>query len=145
MMDPATQSYLQTLIRQEGRSLLQYVGEAFPWTTPENESILKDLRVLIDEENQMVSDLVKFLLHHRGRPAMRGAYPMSFTNINFTSLDHLLPRLVSFQKSRIADLEEQEPRILHGETRAKVREVLQTKRRHLATLEELAGRRSAAV
>jgi len=142
-MDPTTHSYLQTLIRQEGRSMLQYVGESFPWTTLENESLLGDLRVLIDDEKHVVEDLTKFLLSHRGRPAFLGAYPMSFTNINFISLDHLLPRLVSFQKSRIADIETHEKLILDEPSRAKVLEVLEMKRQHLSQLEKLVARKSA--
>jgi hypothetical protein len=141
MMDPLTHAYLQTLIRQEGRSMLQYVGESFPWTTPENEGILKVLAVLIDDEKRMVEDLTRFMLRHRGRPAMLGAYPMSFTNINFISLDHLLPRLVSFQHARITDIEKHEKLMLDSEVRAKVHEVLEMKLRHLSSLEDLVARR----
>lgn len=142
MMDPATHSYLQTLIRQEGRSMMQYLGESYPWTTPENEGLLTNLRRMIDEENQMTEEIAKFLLRHRGRPPFLGAYPMSFTNINFISLDHLLPRLVSFQKGRLAELDVQVNKLLHEESREQVRKLVEMKKRHLSQLEELTASRA---
>lgn len=144
MMDPATQLYLQNLIRQEGRSMLQYVGEAFPWTTPANQAFLPHISEMIAAEKHKAEELTRLLLKHRGRPAFLGAYPISFTNINFISLDHLLPRLAKFEKVRIAELEADLNRLLHEETRSRVRELLEMKKRHLARLEELTAQRTPA-
>ena len=63
---------------------------------------------------------------------------MSFTNINYISLAHLLPLLIDYQKRRIADLERDLGRIGAAETLALVRQILEIKGRHLQTLQELA-------
>jgi hypothetical protein len=143
MMDAATQTYLQHLIRQEGRSLLQYVAEAFPWTTNANQAQLQDVAELVEEEKRMADDLTRFLQRHHGRAAFMGAYPISFTNLNFVSLDHLLPRLVKFEETRIAELTKDLDRILHEETRAKVRDLLEMKKRQVARLKALIAQRAA--
>lgn len=140
-MDVDTHAYVQNLIRQEGRSMLQYVSESFPWTTPENAGFWPEIMELVREEKVAAEGLTRLLLRHRGRPAFLGAYPMSFTNINFISLDHLLPRLAKFQKGRIEELEKDVARILHEETRIQVRQVLEMKKRHLGRLEDLIQRR----
>lgn len=140
MIDNETHAYLQSLIRQEGRSMLQYVSESFPWTTPENQALLPELKELARQEREGAEGLTRFLLRQRGRPTFLGAYPMSFTNINFIALDHLLPRLVTFQQDRTADLEKGLERVLHEETRVKLRELLTTKKRHQAHLEGMSLR-----
>ncbi|MFO0969509.1 MAG: hypothetical protein U0793_28460 [Gemmataceae bacterium] len=139
MMDAATQALVQDLIRQEGRSMLQYVVESFPWTTRDNEPLLLDLRQMADEERRAAEGLAKLLLRHHARPPFLGAYPMSFTTINFVALDHLLPRLIRFQKDRVADLEASEKRILQEDARMEVRSVLDLARRQLTRLERLAA------
>jgi hypothetical protein len=139
MIDAATQAFVQNLIRQLGRSMLQYVTESFPWTTPANHALLKDLAAMALEERHMAGELTKLLLRHHGRAPFLGAYPMSFTTINFVALDHLLPRLVSFEEARVADLESEVERILHEETRSVVRSLLDMSRRHLARLKDLAA------
>ena len=139
MMDAVTQTLVQDLMRQEGRSMLQYVVESFPWTTRDNEPGLADLRQMAEEECHAAEQLAKLLLRHHGRPPFLGAYPMSFTTINFIALDHLLPRLIQFQKDRVRDLEACEKRILHEESRTQVRALLEITRRHLRRLERLAA------
>ena len=50
MIDARALALLQDVLRRESRSLLQYVREAFPWTTPEERELLAKLRQLTDEE-----------------------------------------------------------------------------------------------
>ena len=39
MIDAAGRALLLNLVRSEGRSLLQYVGESFPWATAEEKAM----------------------------------------------------------------------------------------------------------
>ena len=41
MLDDRTAQLLEGVVRRESRSLLQYVAEAFPWTTPEEQAYLE--------------------------------------------------------------------------------------------------------
>ena len=101
-MDAATADLLQNMVRKEGRSLLQYVSESVPWTTPKNHYALPVLLGMVKEEQEGTAAVVKLLLKNRVRPPYLGAYPMSFTTINYMSLDFLLPYLIDFEK-RIAE------------------------------------------
>jgi hypothetical protein len=138
VIDARAVALLQDVLRRESRSLLQYVREAFPWTTPQERELLDKLRQLTDEERDGATALSDFLRRHRETPGYLGAYPMSFTRLNFVSLDRLLPLLVEEQRRGAARLEKELPGV-QGETRAEVQTVLDRKRRHLETLEALAA------
>ena len=137
-MDARTQAILQDLVRKEGRSLLQYVGESYPWTTANNHDKLPVLLQMVKEEQDAAAAVVRLLLKRKVRPPYLGAYPMHFTTINYISLDHLLPPLVDFEKRRIAELDRELPLVDDVEARAAVLSLLDMKRRHLQTLDGLA-------
>ncbi|MBI3407044.1 MAG: hypothetical protein HY040_01645 [Planctomycetes bacterium] len=139
-MDARTQTILQDLVRKEGRSLLQYVGESFPWTTAKNHDALPVLFQMVKEEQDGAAAIVRLLMKRKVRPPYLGAYPMSYTTINYISLDHLLPYLVDFEKRRIAELERELPLLDDVEARATVLSLLDTKRRHLQNLSEIQAR-----
>jgi hypothetical protein len=138
-MDAAETAVLQNVVRKEGRSLLQYVGESFPWTTAQNHHVLPVLFEMVKEEQQGVTAVVAYLLKQRKRPPYLGAYPMSFTTINFMSLDFLLPYLIDFEKRRIADLENNFIMVTEDEPKHILKSLLDVKKRHLATLMEITG------
>lgn len=136
-LDPASVTLLQDLIRKEGRSLLQYVSEAFPWTTPKNEAAWAKIQEMVQEEQEGTGRLARVLQKHRQRLPYLGAYPMSFTNINFVSLEHLIPYLVDFEKRRIAELEVDLLALRDDDAREAVAYLLDMKRRHLEALHTL--------
>jgi rubrerythrin len=138
VIDAATQALLGDIIRREGRSLLQYVSEAFPWTQPEEQAALEQFQQLVQEEQQAVAGLIGFMQRRRLTPPALGTYPMSFTNINFVSLDHLLPVLANHQRQAIQALERDLTRVSDPEAQQQVQTLLAMKRRHLQALEEIA-------
>src|SRR5262245_28804211 len=144
-MDSLTQPLLEEIIRRESRSLLQYVSEAFPWTTPEERETLVQVEKVIAEERQGAAALARLLQRHHLPPPFIGPYPMEFANINYVTLDHLLPLLVVQQRRAIGDLERDLTCLLDEEARTEVKKVLEMKRRHLAVLEKMAARRPAPV
>jgi hypothetical protein len=133
-MDVATLTLLQEQVRKEGRSLLQYVSESFPWTTHKNHQVLPILFNMAKEEQEGAAAIVKWLLKNRARPPYLGAYPMSFTTINYMSLDFLLPYLIDFEKRRCAELEQDLAFISDDEAKHLLHTLLEMKQRHLATL-----------
>lgn len=138
-MDPRTTTLLQNLVKKEGRSLLQYIGEAFPWTTVKNHHGLPIVLQIVKEEQDATADIVKLLTRRKVRAPYLGAYPMQFTTLNYVALDHLLPLLIAFERGRLSELESQLPLVADAEAHALVRELIDSKRRHAHTLETLSS------
>lgn len=139
-MDSLTQSLLEDIVRRESRSLLQYIRDAFPWTTMEERAVLAQMELLIDEELRGAALLMRLLQRRHLPPPYIEPYPMEFTNINYLSLEHLMPQLVALQRRAIADLERDVASMMDEEARTLVHKVLDKKRRHLEALEKLASR-----
>ena len=139
MIDARTYAVLRDLVRRESRSLLQYVGEAFPWTSPEARDGLAQLQKLVAEERQATDEVSRFLFRHHLMPPYLGSYPSDFTTINFVSLAHLLPLLSDAERRSVADLERDMSNLGDPEARGLVQKVLDMKRQHQKALDALAG------
>jgi hypothetical protein len=137
VIDPETQALLQEIVRRESRSVLTYVGEAFPWTNSLHSAALSQLKRLIAEEGAAVAKLGRFLTRRGVPPPLLGPYPESFTTLNFLALEHLVPRLIAYQHRSLADLERDLTHISDPEAKAQVQKLLDVKRRHLPLLEGL--------
>jgi rubrerythrin len=137
--DARTAAILQDVLRREGRSLLQYVSEAFPWATAEERAALAALQKLIDEERRAAAELGRFLTRRRVALPYLGAYPMEFTTTNYVSLDHLLPLLIGQQKKAVARLEQDLAALADADARTQLERLLTMKRQHLKELESLAA------
>lgn len=139
MIDAASRALLLNLVRSEGRSLLQYVGESFPWTTAEEKAALDRLQGIVEQEREALTRLVRFLARQRiAGTVPLGPYPMEFTNINYISLDHLLPMLVGSQRQRTQAVETQSKSISDPDCRQQIADYVAVIRGHLTALEELA-------
>jgi hypothetical protein len=145
VIDPQTEALLQAIVRRESRSLLLYVGAAFPWTTARGGPALDRLRQLIHEEADAVAALGRYLVRRRVTPPAPGAFPTAFTSYNFVALDYLLPRLAEAQRSAVAALEQDAAALRDPPARAEVKALLEVKRRTLAGLEALAAPAAATV
>jgi hypothetical protein len=133
-MDAALAARLQDLVKSEGRSLLQYVSESFPWTAAHDEQARTAVLGFARAEAEALARLVRHLQKiHVGVPHL-GPYPMSFTTVNFVSLGYLLPRLAQEQKTHIAQVERLCNALPDGETKNLVGELLILKKQHLSQL-----------
>jgi hypothetical protein len=137
MIDPQSRAVLQNLMLRESHSLLHYVCESFPWITPREQEALDRLQQINQEDLQAMSLLARFLFKQRIVPAALGSYPASYTTINYTALDHLLPLLIDYQKNRISELQKDVPKIKDAEARQHVEHLLEVKRKHLQALQEM--------
>src|SRR5262245_41497894 len=101
-----TSEFLQVLLRKETRSLLQYASESFPWAPAKHEKELKALRHMAKTELEGLALLAKVMSRHKIGIPFAGAYPQSFTTMNFIDWSFFLPLLIADQKERIEDLQE---------------------------------------
>jgi hypothetical protein len=93
VIDAVVAHLIERQIVRDGRSLLQYVDEAYPYTPARAEQERRRIAELAKEEQAAVGRLIRFLHRHHVTPPLLGAFPSSFTTINFVSLEHLLPAL----------------------------------------------------
>jgi hypothetical protein len=129
---------LETVIRREGRSLLQYVSEAYPWAKTAGDTTPDKVRDLARQQRDAVGALTKFLSRRRHTVPYLGPFPMAFTTMNFVSLDYVLPRLADDGRRALAALERDRAALADAEARAELDKLIEQKRRHLKTLEALA-------
>ena len=139
MIDLKTQNLLRTIVRREGRSLLQYVADSFPWTDNAGVAPLQRFKQMVDEDRASQAELVRFLGRQRVSAPFLGAYPMGFTSLNFVSFERLFPKLVAAVEKDAATLTQDLATFANPEARAAVQKVLDVKRRHLKSLQEMAG------
>src|SRR5262249_6025430 len=98
VLDSRTPALLPDIVWRESRSLLQYVSQSFPWTTPEEQTALVEIRKIVTDEQKCVASLIRFMQRQHITVVPGASYPSAFTTVNFTSLDYLLPRLALEQK-----------------------------------------------
>jgi hypothetical protein len=142
-MELSDQHLLQQIVRREGRSFLQYIGQAFPWAPPGQEAEVGALKTLAEEEQEELTGLVRFMATNRVTPPYLGAYPTAFTSMNFTSLDFLLPVLLDAQREGVKQLEADTSGLKDLDARGEVAALLDIKKRHLDELASLADSKTA--
>ena len=92
MSGPANNQDLNRLLIDLGRSLLQYVGECWPWTSSTSSAQTK-LEGLVEQQRAGVGKLFE-LLNHRGYTVDFGAYPTEYTDLHYCALSFLLKELI---------------------------------------------------
>jgi hypothetical protein len=145
MIDPRTADLFQAIFRREGRSLLQYLGDAFPWTKSDELEHLCQLHGLVQEEREATATLGRFLSRNRIPLPYLGAYPQGYTALNFVSLESLVPRLIGAQRRSIAALESDLAQIHDPTARGTVEGYLEIKRRSLKILEAMLPHSAAPI
>jgi len=138
MIDAITESKLRSIVGREGRSLVQYVDEAYPWAAAGEDGVLAQLHRMIADEREICGRLVDMLARRCHSYPYLGSYPNWFTTINFISLDHLLPMLVEAEARSLGELECALPDITDAEAIAVVQELVDVKCGNLALLKSLA-------
>jgi hypothetical protein len=145
VIDAPTQAVLQDVLRRESLSLLQYIRDAFPWTSLEEQEAWPRLRRVVEEDAHALAELAQFLARRRVPLPYIGMFPVDFTSINFVSLDYVVPRLLDEQRREAAALEAALARVTDPEAGEQLRRLLDLKRRHLGPLEGLTAATEPAV
>lgn len=136
-IDPASRAVVEEMVRRESRSLLSYIGDAYPWTTAAGGPALKTLNQLIKQEKQAVTDLGRYLIRRKVTPPFIGSYPASFTAWNFIDLVALLPRLLESQRRSISEIQADLSKIHDVPARQEAERLLAVKKKTLAGLESI--------
>jgi hypothetical protein len=137
--DHPTYALLETILRRENRSLLQYIRDSFPWTPLSEQDVLKHVHRMADEQKLTVGALTQFLARKRHTVAHLGSYPSAFTTINYASLDYVMRCLLVEERKALAQLEKDRAAISDEEAGVLVESILTRKRQDLKQLEEMAA------
>ncbi len=135
---------LERVIRREGRSLLQYLSEAFPWPKTTGDPAPQKVRDMAREEREAIGKLVRLLARRRHMVPYLGAFPMAFTSMNYISIDRALERLAEDGRRAVAALEDDRAALTDAEMRTELDKLIDMKRRHVKALEALATAPAAA-
>lgn len=136
-MTPADARLLEQIYRQEYRSLLQYIREASPYASAADRALLDGVLRIAGEESAALEDFGRRLEEYRITLPYLGSFPVAFTDLNFVTIRHLLPKLVAEQKRDIARLEAVLPAFADVVARAAVQALVDVHRFHLQELESL--------
>ncbi len=102
-MDEHTQ--LNQVLISLTRSLLQYVGECFPWTAAKAAPKQESIRQLIARQKTHIARLTAYL-DSRQVTVDFGTFPTNYTSLHYLALDHLLTQLVDSEQKLIQEVEQ---------------------------------------
>lgn len=102
MADSQQNAVLAGLLIDLSRSMLQYVGECWPWTG-DNEGERRTIEELVARQQRAIARLVE-LLDRRRWPIHFGTYPGEFTDLHYLALEHLLGRLIEQEEALIEEI-----------------------------------------
>ena len=145
MTDLIANHRVNDLLIDMGRSLLQYVGESWPWTGADAAGEKEVIDRLVAEQRQSVGRLAE-LLSRRGQVVNYGTYPTNYTSLHFVALDYLLDQLLAEQQElvvatdRIADIAFAQ---VDPEATELLAEIRDEAARHLRELEQLVKARKS--
>ena len=97
-MSQQTESMLNRVLIDMGRSFLQYISDAWPWVDPLAQSIQDQVMVIGARQRQDVAELAT-LLTEREHIIDFGTFPTEYTDLQFLSLDSILTLIHKSQSS----------------------------------------------
>ena len=93
---------LNDLLINVGRSLLQYVGECWPWADANTQDEQQAIDRLVQRQKQQVGQLAN-LLREAEWSTDYGSYPTEYTDLHYVALDYLLDQLIQNQRGLVED------------------------------------------
>jgi hypothetical protein len=121
-----------------GRSLLQYAGLAWPWTSNGSDSLRTAVNELTAAQSSRIAKLSAFLDSRRYTLDF-GSFP-DFSDLHYLALAFVLPQLIENERSVVKAIEAALARCTEdAEGAALLSEILAGERSTLARLEELSG------
>jgi len=88
-MSLQSESVLNSVLIEMGRSFLQYISDAWPWVDPLSQSIQDQVMVIAARQRQDVADMA-ILLTEREHHIDFGTFPTEYTDLQFMALDAVL-------------------------------------------------------
>jgi len=97
MTDVNPNSLLNDLLIELHRSLIQYVAEAWPWTTQQDAELKQAVERVARRQQTDVAQLVQ-VLQDRGHTIDFGVYPHEYTSLHYVALEFLFNALKQSQQ-----------------------------------------------
>ncbi|MEZ6133224.1 MAG: hypothetical protein R3C59_31540 [Planctomycetaceae bacterium] len=91
-MSTLSNSALNRVLIDLGRSFLQYISDAWPWVDPQAQSVQDQVMVISARQRQDVADIVA-LLNDREQHIDFGTFPTEYTDLQFLALDSIFDML----------------------------------------------------
>lgn len=137
MSNAATYSALNQLLIDVGRSLLQYVGECWPWSGSKSQDAQRKIEDLVEIQQRQVGELAE-LLDDAEWTIDYGTYPTEYTDLHYVALSFLLDQLIQNQRELVEESKRTSSACeVHSEARQLVSEIEATQQAILNELEVL--------
>jgi len=110
MSDQASLQILSGLLNQVRYSLLQYIGESWPWSGKDEQTRLEAFTGLVRRQQFSAERLASLLLERRA--VVPGSnYPKDCSELHFVTLDFAKKRLIANAEAVIAALKAATPQL----------------------------------
>ena len=86
-------------------SLLQYAGEAWPWSDPATDADYRTVRELVERQESYVARIAELLVARHWTIDF-GMYPAEYTDLHYVALDYMLRLLVESESVVLNVIEE---------------------------------------
>ena len=144
MSENDTNHRLNGLLIDLEKSLLQYVGECWPWTSAHGRSIREDVQELVARQQSDATRLAQFLIE-RDHPLESGAYPTEYTRLHYTALAFLLGELDRNQSAIASRVQAVAGSELNGAGADLVNEISTSEQQIQTRLRELASQARSSI
>lgn len=134
----ATSADLNRLVVDLGRSLLQYVGESWPWVPGDAARAEEALQRLVQRQRESVARLTELLIRRNGSIDF-GTFPTEYTDLHYVALDYLLEQLIESEQGLVAEVEHARAGCDDAEASPLLDEILADERGILEELRQLAS------
>lgn len=128
---------LNDLLNRLTFSLLQYIGESWPWTAPGDSSREEVFMALVRRQRFGAERLAELLVDRRVVVGI-GNYPWDGSSLHYVTLDFVKPRLLAGESSILGELKAAVP-TLNGDAEAirLVEQLIADEEQAIAKLQEL--------
>lgn len=140
-------SLLNDLLIELHRSLIQYVAEAWPWSTDRADDLKAAALNVAEHQREDVGQLAH-LLRERGHYIDFGMYPHEYTSLHYVALEYLFAQIKAHQADLVQWIESLLPDLQDDpEAEQLVQQIVSTQRAALQKLSavELPGGPQATV
>jgi hypothetical protein len=136
-MTPADSRLIQEIYRREYRSLLQYSREAAPYTSLADRPLRDGILRIVKEERDELDAFGEWMESLRVPRSYLGSFPVAYTDLNFVTVRHLLPKLVAEQQRDTQSLKADAAACSDDASRSAIQRLIELHTRHLKELESL--------
>lgn len=105
MSDQDNSQTLNELLNRLSRSLLQYIGEAWPWAAGEQRDRLETINGLVRRQ-QFAAERLSELLEQRRVVLDIQNYPWDGSLFNYVTIDYVKPELIADEEDLLATLKQ---------------------------------------